>query len=215
MHRCQSSGARAEPQQLSTDSYPGHHLWPSLSEGCFCPKKPMAEVNPRRHQALYSPVLIPGPSASSQHPPIHSPSASEATKSKEVSKCGTILHSSGLFCLGCFVLFSSILSLSLLLFPCLRAGKTTPACLQERNVSPDTVSSTRKTLRCFLAAPGRAVDDSHVSSHKHLKGEGCNPGQGQRLYRPGHVVCGHGLHPGPLVEEHGWPAESGEELAEA
>lgn len=78
---------------------------PCLSEGGFCPKKPMAEVNPRRHQALYSLVLIPGPFASNQHPPIHSPSASEATESKEVSKCGTILHSSGLFCLGCFVFF--------------------------------------------------------------------------------------------------------------
>lgn len=77
--------------------------------------------------------------------------------------------------LGCFFSFHP---LSLPLFPCLRAGKATPACLQGRNVSPDIVSSTHKTLGCFLATAGRAVDDRHVSSHKCLKGGTCNPGQG-------------------------------------
>ena len=110
--------------------------------------------------------------------------------------------------------FPSILSLSLPLFPCLRAGKTTPACLQGRNVSPDIVSSTRKTLGCFLATAGRAVDDRHVSSHKRFKGGGCNPGQGRRSYRLGCVASGHSLHPGPLMEEPGWPSEPSEALAE-
>lgn len=104
--------------------------------------------------------------------------------------------------------------LPLPLFPCLRAGKTTPACLQGKNVSPDIVSSTRKTLGCFLATAGRAVDDRHVSSHQRLKGGGCNPGQGWRPCRLGRMASGHGLHPGPLKEEHGWLAEPSEALAE-
>jgi len=119
-----------------------------LSEGCFCPKDPRAEVSPSRVQCHNSPVLLPGPSTSSQPPPVPFPSAPEATESKEVSKIGAILHSSRL------VFFPSVLSLSFPLFPCLRAGKTTPACLQGRNVLPDIVSSTHTTLGCFLAAQG-------------------------------------------------------------
>lgn len=67
---------------------------PCISEGCFCPKDPRAKVSPRRPQGLHSLILLPGPFTSSQPPPIHFPSAPQATESK-VSKFGAILHSSG------------------------------------------------------------------------------------------------------------------------
>lgn len=152
-------------------------------------------------------------SSTGHHPwpsPLHANSflAPEANWSEKVSKFGAILHASGL------IFFPSILSLSLLLFHSLRAGKTPPACLQGRNVSPDIVSSAHKTLGCFVAAAERAADNWHVSSQKLLKGGGWNSGQGQRPFRLGHVALGHSLHPGLRLKEHNYLTEPSEALAE-
>lgn len=101
--RCQSThGVGAEPHSRS---HQGHHPQPHLPR---VPQKGVsAQRTPNQRSAQgHSPVLLPGPSTSSQPSPTHSPPAPEPTESEKVTKFCATLHSSGL----CFFILSSSLS---------------------------------------------------------------------------------------------------------